>query len=686
MVLVAKPYSTSPHPTTQETVCSIVMSKAATQTAVANAIAQAASKNLDGVNVDFEGSSSPGCSATADFANIQDGFTNFMSQMTAQAHQHASSWEVSVDTYSGSASWEGGIFSILRLGSIVDAIYIMDYDMYGNLPGQAAPNAPVNGWSYDDQLSVSQYVSKAPASKVLLGVPYYGYKWSTLSGPNNSRPGPYATATSTQSADTYGDILSEFACAQQLQGFWDYTAQSPWASWWSPAANDPCGGNHNSWRELYYDDAASLGIKYDLVNSYGLRGGGPWALGYDSNPDLSTPNSAPELWAVLASKFGTAWPGPYHAITPSRLLDTRSSLGGHVGPLAPGEVFDLTATGGAIPAGAAAAVLNVTLVQPSRATYLTIYPSGSGRPGASNVNASAGRIVNNLVEVGLGTGGKATIFNAVGSADVVIDAFGWYSPAPAGGSAGRVTPVAPARLFDSRGPSSGGPLTPGATRDLQVTGRDGIPAGAQAVVVNIAVTNGTAPSYVTAYAPAPNPPPTSNLNFVAGQTVSDRAYVPLDANGLMRLRNAVGSVDVIVDVSGWVSGAAASPAGGLYTAVSPVRIVDSRLGLGTGSVSAGQTVGVQVAGIASLPVNTAPTPPAAVVMNVTATGPSAQSYLTLFPSGSGPAPPLAADLNFAAGATVGNLVVVKVGPDGLVDLYNAAGTTNVVMDVLGWYS
>ena len=42
-------------------------------------------------------------------------------------------------------------------------------------------------------------------------------------------------------------------------------------------------------------------------------------------------------------------------------------------------------------------------------------------------------------------------------------------------------------------------------------------------------------------------------------------------------------------------------------------------------------------------------------------------------------------MNFAAGQTVANLVTVKVGGDGNVMLYNAAGSTHVIFDVVGWY-
>jgi hypothetical protein len=76
-------------------------------------------------------------------------------------------------------------------------------------------------------------------------------------------------------------------------------------------------------------------------------------------------------------------------------------------------------------------------------------------------------------------------------------------------------------------------------------------------------------------------------------------------------------------------------------------------------------------------------PPGAVVMNVTVTNPTAPSYLTVWPDGA--ARPVASDLNYVAGLTVPNLVVVKLGASGSIDLYNAFGTSDVIADVVGWY-
>ena len=270
------------------TINGMASSSTNTQTAITNTINAVASKNLDGVNVDFEGQ------VSAQYPNIQTYFTNFMTQLSSQMHQRWPSSEVTADTYSGSASWDGGFFKIGDLSPVVDALFVMTYDMgFSNMASnQAGPNAPLNGWTYNDTASVTQYLSKAPASKILLGAPYYGYKWSVKSAQ------PYATTTSGAGADGYSDVLGDLACAQSLTRHWDATAQSPWATWFSPASNDPCGGNFNSWRELYYDDATSLGLKYDLVNANGLRGTGMWELGFQG--------ASNDLWRMLQAKFSTA--------------------------------------------------------------------------------------------------------------------------------------------------------------------------------------------------------------------------------------------------------------------------------------------------------------------------------------------------------------------------------------------
>jgi hypothetical protein len=280
LVLVIKAFDNA-------TICSITYDSA--QTAINNTIAEIKAKNVDGVNVDFEGVNA----ACANGQSLQAGVTNFVTQLSSQVHQQVPGSFVTIDTYSGSASWDAGEFNIAALAPVVDAMFDMAYDMEsGNMSGHAGPTAPLNGWTYNDTLSVNQYLTKAPASKVILGVPYYGGKWSTVDNQ------PYSTTTSGRMAEAYSTVSGDFACAanNQLKQGWDGTASTPWASWLSPAtSSDPNCPAYNSWRELYYDDVQSLGLKYDLVNRANLRGSGMWALGYDGN--------APELWNLIQQKF-----------------------------------------------------------------------------------------------------------------------------------------------------------------------------------------------------------------------------------------------------------------------------------------------------------------------------------------------------------------------------------------------
>jgi len=76
-------------------------------------------------------------------------------------------------------------------------------------------------------------------------------------------------------------------------------------------------------------------------------------------------------------------------------------------------------------------------------------------------------------------------------------------------------------------------------------------------------------------------------------------------------------------------------------------------------------------------------PPSAVVLNITVTDTTAPSYLTLWPDGT--TQPLASDINWVAGDTLPNLIVVKLGANGSIDFYNGFGMTDVIVDVVGWY-
>lgn len=122
---------------------------------------------------------------------------------------------------------------------------------------------------------------------------------------------------------------------------------------------------------------------------------------------------------------------------------------------------------------------------------------------------------------------------------------------------------------------------------------------------------------------------------------------------------------------------AASGSGNTYTAMRPVRILDTRLNGET--MGANSTIGLQVAGA-----NGVPTDATAVSVNVTVTDTTANSFLTVYPSGE--ATPLVSNLNWIPGETIANLVVVPVGGNGQISFYNDNGRVNVIVDLQGYFA
>jgi len=383
----------------------------------------------------------------------------------------------------------------------------------------------------------------------------------------------------------------------------------------------------------------------------------------------------------LTALNGTGRPigGSFVPLTPARILDTRTTIGGHLGPLGQGQTLNLQVTGhGRVPAsGVTAVVMNVTVTDTTAASYLTVYPADVTRPVASNLNWQSGATVPNLVEVALSADGQASFYNAVGSANVLADVAGWVASEDESTSAyGLFNPVQPARLLDTRTSNGGhlGQVRAGETVNLQVTGRGGVLQGVAAVVLNVTVTGPSASSYLTVWPAGRARPEASNLNYGPGQTVPNRVIVAVSYGGQISLYNAAGSTDVIVDVNGSFTTGTAATTGGRYLAHAPVRVYDSRAA--DGPLGAGR--------IRALATTYDATKVIAVVFNVTVTDTTSPSFLTVWPGQTNR--PNASDLNWRPGLTVPNLVVVALGPDGSIDFFNAAGATDLIIDEVGLYT
>ncbi|MEV7215676.1 hypothetical protein AB0O31_21590 [Kitasatospora cineracea] len=382
--------------------------------------------------------------------------------------------------------------------------------------------------------------------------------------------------------------------------------------------------------------------------------------------------------AVKVSTLGSQ----YTAYGPKRLLDSRDGTGVPAkGRIAPYGTVKLK-IGGAngIPANATAAVLNVTVTNPTAGGHITAYPHGGAQPTTSNVNYQAGQTVPNLVMVPIGTDGYVDLYNGGwGPTDLIADITGYFTPAPAAGYASSD----PRRLVDTRD-GTGAPRA-------QVAGRSSIPvrigSGVTAVALNVTVTNPREDGHLIVYPSGQAVPTASNVNFKAGQTIANAVVVPVGADGSIRVFNgAWAGTDVIVDVVGYYRTDTAAA----FIPVDPERLLDTRdPALWKGALPlAGRYY-------AYLPLTTRTDIPA-FVFNATVTNTRDDGHLSVAADPNtldnyknknpySVSAPATSSLNWKRGDTVPNLVQV-LSTHGIVDFFNESdGNIDLIVDIFGYY-
>ncbi len=182
-----------------------------------------------------------------------------------------------------------------------------------------------------------------------------------------------------------------------------------------------------------------------------------WCLG---EPMIGIANGSSQPVHVVVDVFGyydDEYPEvglSFHPIVPTRIVDTRTSLGS-ASALAAGTTAEVTPPASIGDARTEALQMNVTVVNHDVATYVSAWPSevsGLSRPVVSNVNPGYGATVPNSVMTLLGPTGGFNIYNNGGVADIVVDVDGYYDPVPPDetGQRQQVRPAAAPRL--------GGPL------------------------------------------------------------------------------------------------------------------------------------------------------------------------------------------------------------------------------------
>ncbi len=281
------------------------------------------------------------------------------------------------------------------------------------------------------------------------------------------------------------------------------------------------------------------------------------------------------------------------------------------------------------------------------------------------------------------------------SAYTYLDPTGYHSLTPFRTCDTRSAPTIPATQCKGKTLGAGGTVT------VQIT-PGAVPTGARSVVVNLtAINNNAGGTYVTAYPAGHALPRASNVNLAGAGVSTNLAIVQLSAGGAITIYNALGHVDVIVDVEGYF----ATPTGsgivpGEFHSIPPLRICDTRAaqetecaGATSNPLAGGTWRDVVLSGLpAGAPGGTASIPAdgtaAAAVFNLTATGGTVGTYLAVAPPNSSdqcPSRPLASNVNPAAGTTLPNRVISPLGPRHDVCVFNAVGRIDFIIDVDGWF-
>ncbi len=298
-------------------------------------------RGADGVNLDFE----------PIVATYADEFTSLVRSVRSELNKVAPGYQLSFDT----TGWIGNypIEKATASGG-ADAVVIMGYDYRGAKTNPVGSVAPIAGPTYDIGDTVASYLGRIPASKIILGVPYYGRAWSTASS---------ALHAKNISGTKYGASTTVvYGTARQYAADHGKKRDTVEGAAWTAYKRQNCTATYGCvtpWRQIYFDDATALGQKYDLINRTNLRGAGIWALGYDG--------TRPELYQVLKDKFITdtvppvisasSLSGPFVSANGDGRMDSvtvRATVTGHikfgwsVAPLRGGVAGTAVRSGGVI--------------------------------------------------------------------------------------------------------------------------------------------------------------------------------------------------------------------------------------------------------------------------------------------------------------------------------------------------
>lgn len=212
--------------------------------------------NIEGVNIDFEYVTQ----------TVKDSFSRFINDLYYALQNSTSRRKDLFIAMPAVPEWYPG-YDYTYLSTHSDGLFIMGYDFHyrgSTYAGPVAPAIPSSVWGqYCIAKTIGSYKARCSPSKLILGMPYYGYRWPTESENINSPTTDSGSAvfayTAMQEANTIGRL-------------WDSNSLTPWYRY----------VYDSNWYQVWYEDTASIRVKIRIARDSSIKGMGCWALTYDN--------------------------------------------------------------------------------------------------------------------------------------------------------------------------------------------------------------------------------------------------------------------------------------------------------------------------------------------------------------------------------------------------------------------
>ncbi len=248
----------------EDALVNMLASPTSRRTAVQNIVSAVEEAGAVGVNIDLE----PVGTTTA---TMRDNFTDFIKELKQATCDNGSNncALITISIYASAAA-RPRLWDLAQLKNYTDYFVVMTYDYTMPKSEKAGPNSPLRDFSGEFEHSIIKNLGElsrdVPPSKLLLGIPLYGYEWDTV---DNSKYAPTESRGVTASLERIESMLQE----RTLELIWDRNSLTPYG----------VSTESGSSSQIYFENEVSIRLKLELVKSSGLGGIALWALGYDNN-------------------------------------------------------------------------------------------------------------------------------------------------------------------------------------------------------------------------------------------------------------------------------------------------------------------------------------------------------------------------------------------------------------------